>query len=144
MPAARGQAIELSMATAGGFLSASLSFRWAHTEEVIASLHRGLESRITFTTRLYEARSPAFSFAGDRVLAEKKVTRSAFWDFLDQVFVVEQEGGPQKTYTDPDELIRGFFSLEETFAYAPSNPAPGGRATWPPAPSSSRSASCLP
>jgi hypothetical protein len=114
------QAIELSMGSGGGFLTASLSFRWTRSEEVIASLHRGLESRITFTTRLYEARRPVFSFAGDRVLAEKTVTRSAFWDFLDQVFVVEEDGTGQKTYQDPDELIRGFFSMEETFGYAPS------------------------
>jgi hypothetical protein len=36
---------------------------------VIDSLRKGLESRITFTTRLYERRRPAFSFAGDRLLA---------------------------------------------------------------------------
>jgi hypothetical protein len=115
------QAIELSMDSSGGFLTASLSFRWTRSEEIITSLRRGLESRITFTTRLYEARRPVFSFAGDRLLAEKQVTRSAFWDFLDQVFVVEQDGTSQKTYQDPDELIRGFFSLEETFGYTPSD-----------------------
>ena len=118
------QAIELSMDSGGGFLTASLSFRWTRTDEVITSLRRGLESRITFTTRLYEPRRPVFSFAGDRVLAEKKVTRSAFWDFLDQVFVVEEDGTRQKTYQDPQDLIRGFFSMEETFGYAPSDASP--------------------
>ena len=78
-----------------------MSFQWARADQVVESLLAGLESRITFTTRLYESRRPAFSFAGDRVLAERTVTRSVFWDFLDQVFVVEQEGMPQKTYTDP-------------------------------------------
>jgi len=43
------------------------------------------------------------------------VTRSAFWDFLDHVFVVEQEGIPQKAYVDPRELIRGFFVLDQVF-----------------------------
>jgi hypothetical protein len=113
--AARAQAIELSVAPRGGFLSASLSFRWARADEVIDSLRTGLESRITFTTRLSESRRPAFSFAGDRIVFERTVTRSAFWDFLDQVFVVEQEGIPQKAYTDPRELIRGFFALDEVF-----------------------------
>jgi hypothetical protein len=114
---ARGpaQAIELSVAPRGGILAASLSFRWARAEEVVNSLRRGLESRITFTLRLYEKRRPAFSFAGDRLVAERTIVRSAFWDFLDQVFVVEGESGAQKTYTDPVELLRGFFSVDEVF-----------------------------
>jgi len=111
------QAIELSMQPGRGVLVASLSFRWARPEEVVASLRRGLESRITFTTRLYEARTPAFSFAGDRLLAEKTVRRSAFWDFLDQVFVVEEEER-QTSYADAPALIRGLFSVQETFALA--------------------------
>jgi hypothetical protein len=115
LPAGGAQAIELSVAPRGGLIGASMSFRWARADEVIDSLQAGLESRITFTTRLYEARRPAFSFAGDRLLFQRSVTRSAFWDFLDQVFVVEQEGVPQKTYTDPRELIRGFFALDEVF-----------------------------
>ena len=106
----------VSVAARPGLMSASLSFQWARPDQVIDSLLTGLESRITFTTRLYERRRPAFSFAGDRILAEKTVTRSVFWDFLDHVFVVEQEGVAQKTYTDQAELLRGFFTLDEVFA----------------------------
>ena len=113
--AVQAQTIELSVNQWGGFLGATLSFQWAGANQVIESLLTGLESRITFTTRVYESRRPAFSFAGDRLLLESTVARSAFWDFLDRVFVVEQEGVPQKTYTDPRELIHGFFALEETF-----------------------------
>lgn len=113
----RAQAIELSVTPHGGLLTASLSFRWAGAEEVIDSLRKGLESRITFTLRLYEKRRPAFSFAGDRLLSERTVVRSAFWDFLDHVFVVEGEDGVQKTYTDPAELLRGFFALDEVFGF---------------------------
>jgi len=108
------------MRSGGGFLTAAVGFRWNRSAELLTSLHRGLESRITFTTRLYEARRPTFSFAGDRVLAEKRVTRSAFWDFLEQVYVVEEEGGGQKSYADDAALLAGFFSLEQTFAYAPA------------------------
>ena len=124
-PPASAQAIELSVDSGGGFLNANLTFRWNRPEEVLASLRRGLESRITFVTRLYETRSPAFAFAGDRILAEKRVTRSAFWDFLDQVYVVEQEGGGQKTYSDPLELLVGFFSLQQSFAYTAAGTDPG-------------------
>ncbi len=107
----------MSVEQHGSALSASLSFRWARADEVIDSLRKGLESRITFTTRLYEKRRPAFSFAGDRLLSERTVARSAFWDFLDRVFVVEEGGKPQRTYAQPDELLRGFFALEEVFGF---------------------------
>jgi hypothetical protein len=113
--AVSAQAIELSVVPRGGILSASLSFRWSHTDDVIDSLRKGLESRITFITRLYERRRPAFSFAGDRLLSERKIVRSAFWDFLDQVFVVDEEGGRQRTYAEPGDLIRGFFALDQAF-----------------------------
>lgn len=107
------------MAPRGSGLTAFLGFRWPRTEEVIDSLRRGLESRITFTTRLYERRRPAFAFAGDRLVAERTVVRSASWDFLEHVFVLEEEGSRQKTYRDPADLIRGFFSLDETFPLGP-------------------------
>ena len=128
------------MAPRGGLLGASMSFRWARADEVIDSLQAGLESRITFTTRLYETRRPAFSFAGDRLLFERSVTRSAFWDFLDQVFVVEQEGVPQKTYTDPRELIRGFFALRRGLQRRHGFRACAATCMSRRAPSSSRSA----
>ena len=120
---ASAQAIELSVAPRGGYLSASLSFRWTRADELIDSLRDGLESRITFTTRLYERRRPAFSFAGDRLLSERTVARSAFWDFLDRVFVVEEEGSPQKIYVEPAELIRGFFALHEVFGFGMADAA---------------------
>lgn len=113
--AGQAQAVELSVVPRGDLLAASLSFQWGRAGELIDSLRSGLESRITFTTRLCEARRPAFSFAGDRVLAARTVTRSAFWDFLDHVFVVEQGGIQQRVYTDPRELVRGFFTVEEEF-----------------------------
>jgi hypothetical protein len=116
-PLAPSQAIELSVDQRTDVLSASVTFRWAHADELIDSLRDGLESRITFTTRFYERRKPAFSFAGDRLLSEHTVVRSVFWDFLNQVFVVEEGFREQKIYTHPDQLIRGFFSLQEAFRY---------------------------
>jgi hypothetical protein len=113
----RAQAIELSVVPRGGYLAGSLLFRWARADEVIESLRKGLESRITFTIRLYERRRPAFSFAGDRLLSQRTVTRSAFWDFLDKVFVVEEAGSPQKIYPEPGELLGGFFALDEVFGF---------------------------
>ena len=124
-PPADAQVIELSVAPGGQSFTAAMSFRWASTDALIESLRRGLESRITFTARLYERRRPAFAFAGDRLVSERTVVRSAFWDFLGQAFVLEEEGRPQKTCTDPEELVRGFFSVEEAFSAAGAGAARG-------------------
>jgi hypothetical protein len=119
---ASSQTIELSVVQRGSLLHALLSFRWAHADEFIDSLRSGLESRITFTTRLYEKRKAVFSFTGDRLIAQRTVSRSAFWDFLDQIFVVEDGSRRQKIYARPDELVRGFFALEEVFATETAHP----------------------
>ncbi len=120
---AQSQDIELSARPQGTAISATVGFRWDRTDEVIDSLRKGLESRITFTTRIYERRRPAFAFAGDRLVTERTIVRSAFWDFLDQVFVLEEEGRPQKTYTDPAQLVRGFFSLQQSFTVSRADAA---------------------
>jgi hypothetical protein len=86
--------------------------------EVIASLRQGLESRITFTARLYEKRRELFPFPGDRMLAERRVARTAFWDFLDGKFVVESDKGVQVSYASEEDLLEGFFTLSEVYLYA--------------------------
>jgi hypothetical protein len=114
-PGSLAQAIELSVVPRSGTLEATVGFRWARTSELLDSLQRGLESRITVVTRLSEPRPPLLFFAGDRVLVERTVVRSAFWDFLDHAFVLE-EGSRQRTYRDPARLVRAFFTVREHLA----------------------------
>jgi hypothetical protein len=80
-------------------------------EELVSSLRQGLESRITFTARVYERRHGLLPFRGDRMLAERRVSHSAFWDFLDERFVVETDTGTRVSFGSVDELLRGFFTL---------------------------------
>ncbi len=115
-----GQEIELSTVAQDGLVTAHLAFRGVPPGDLIESLHKGLESRITFSMRLYEKRRPAFAFAGDRIVAQKIVARSVFWDFLDKVYVVAQDGDGQIVYRDPRELLEGFFTLEETLSSSPA------------------------
>ena len=126
-PAAGAQVIELSVAPGDQSFTAAMSFHWSSTDALIESLRRGLESRITFTARLYERRRPAFAFAGDRLVLERTVVRSAFWDFLGQAFVLEEEGRPPETCTDPAQLVRSFFSVEESFPSARADASRGRR-----------------
>ncbi len=108
------QSVDLEVNRRGAVLATTLHFRWPRTAELMASLRQGLESRITFTVRLYEQRRPAL-LSRDRLLSQQIVSRSVFWDFLDGVFVVERDGGGQKTYGDDASLLEGLFGLDEVF-----------------------------
>jgi hypothetical protein len=74
------------------------------------TLRDGLESRITFTVRLYERRAGIGAVFGDALLDERSVSRVAFYDVLAGRFVVEQDGRAT-AYPDGASLADGFFSL---------------------------------
>jgi hypothetical protein len=98
-------------------LVARVSFRWDRMSELVSSLRAGMESRITFTVRLYEKRKGLLPFPADRLLAEKKAARSAFWDFLDGTFVVESESGDRQSFASTEKLLEGFLTLPEIPLY---------------------------
>jgi hypothetical protein len=74
------------------------------------TLRDGLESRITFTVRLYEHRTGLAAVFGDALLDERRVSRVAFYDALAGRYVVEQDG-QAAAYPDGASLSDGFFSL---------------------------------
>jgi hypothetical protein len=111
------QVVDGVVSTSGGRISADLTFRWDKPKEAVDSLQNGLESRIVFTVQLYEKGHGVYPFNADRLIAQKTVRHSAFWDFLDTVFVVEEEGGASTICRSTAELMRGFFSSRDTFLY---------------------------
>ena len=96
-----------------------IAFRWDRKGEIADSLRQGLESRITFTVRVYQRRQGilpfGLPFGRDRLLAEETVARRAFWDFLDGKYVIQEEGGSLDSFVTPEALLEQFFSLEEAF-----------------------------
>ena len=112
------QSVDLEVNARGAVIATTLHFRWPRTAELVESLRQGLESRITFTVRLYEQRRPALLFSRDRLLSQQVVSRSVFWDFLDGVFVVERDGDRQRTYPDDATLLEGLFGLDEVFPFS--------------------------
>ena len=108
-----GQAVELSVTTRASSLVAHVVFHWDRMMELASSLRAGMESRITFTVRLYERRKGILPFTGDHLLTERSVSRSAFWDFLDGRYVVESENGARLSYADTDDLLQGFLTLAD-------------------------------
>ena len=108
-----GQTVDLSVAARASFLVAHVSFRWDRMPELASSLRAGMESRITFTVRLYERRKGILPFTGDHLLTERNVSRSAFWDFLDGRYIVESEKGARLSYAGTEELLQGFLTLAD-------------------------------
>jgi hypothetical protein len=109
----QGQTVDLSITTRASLLVARVSFHWDRMQELASSLRAGMESRITFTVRLFERRKGILPFTGDHMLVERSVTRSAFWDFLDGRFVVESANGARMSYADTEELLQGFLTLAD-------------------------------
>lgn len=107
------QGLELTLSGAGGPPSAHLSFHWNQPATLIQSLKSGLESSIGFTFRLYELRRTPWPFRGDRLVMQKTVTRTAYWDPLDGTFVVEQDDGTRRAYPDGAALLDAFFTVSQ-------------------------------
>ena len=107
------QDISLTVSRDRLLVSAEIVFRWDRQAELLATLREGLESRITFTLRAYEKTPGFFAFLGDRLLAERTIARSAFFNFLDGTYVVEDDAGARATYIDLGALLKGFFTVEK-------------------------------
>ena len=108
-----GQTVDVSVTPRASLLVAHVSFRWDRMPELASSLRSGMESRITFTVRLYEKRKGILPFPADRMLVQRSVSRSAFWDFLDGRYVVESENGTRLSYGGTEELLQGFLTLAD-------------------------------
>ncbi len=106
------QSLSLTVARDSLLVSAGIVFGWERQDELLATLGEGLESRITFTLRAFEKTPGFFAFLGDRLLAERTIARSAFFNFLDGTYVVEEDAGARATYTDLGALLKGFFTVE--------------------------------
>jgi hypothetical protein len=107
------QTMELTLADSAGTLGVGLAFSWDRAASLVDSLRSGLESRITFTVRLFQRRAGLFPLGRDRMLAEKIVVHSAFWDFLDERFVVEGEAGARASYASGADLLAGFLAVRD-------------------------------
>jgi len=115
------QSVDLSVSRRSGALHAGVRFHWGPVDALAGSLRDGLESRITFTVRLYERRAVPFLFGSDRLVMERTVVRSALWDFLGQSFVVESDAGTRSSYSTVDALLEGFFTLADLVLPAPGS-----------------------
>ncbi len=110
---ASAQSVELTAHRGTDRVQAGVTLVWNRNAELLASLMDGLESRITFTVRLYEKRPMPFQLLGERMAAETSRAQGAFYDFLDRKFVVEGEDGKRRLYSKAEDFLRDFFSWSD-------------------------------
>jgi hypothetical protein len=110
--AARAQGVSLLVERDDVVVRAQAVFRWERGDELAATLREGLESRIIFTLRVFEKAPGLRSLLGDRLLAERTVTRAAYYSFLDADYVVEESSGGRAAFNGLDEALREFFTLQ--------------------------------
>lgn len=128
MPAAPAacQGLTVKAVRAGSFARVTAVFSWDRQAELLAALRDGLESRITFSFRAFERATGLLAVLGDRLLGERTITRSAYFDILGGTYIVEEDGGAQSASSDLDALVTGFFTADGIALPAPlsARPAP--------------------
>ncbi len=106
-----GQSVDLSVGVGNGMVSADVTLRWERQEQLVSTLRDGLESRITFTVRLFQGRPSPFPFFGESLVVERSVSRSAYFDVLEQKFAMESEDGSRALFEKPEVLVREYLRL---------------------------------
>jgi hypothetical protein len=110
--AARAQGLSLLVEHDDVVVRARAVFHWDRGEELASTLREGLESRIIFTLRVFEKTPGLRSLLGDRLLAERTVTRAVYFSFLDADWVVEQSNGGRAAFAVLDEALAEFFAVQ--------------------------------
>ncbi len=109
-PMLSAEDLDLAVSVRDGIIHADAFFRWDRERELIAALRDGMESRITLTIRLYGKRAAFLPFFSNVLIAEKSLSRVAFFDFLEKKFAIESETERKRVFDEPAEMVREFFS----------------------------------
>ena len=75
-------------------------------------LEEGLKTEISYQFRLYRRDKSFFSFLGDKVIAEKKIIKTAYLDIYERVFIIEVNE-EKKVLLYEEDFLRSFFKAED-------------------------------
>ena len=105
------QEARLEASLQGQRIYGAVEYVGSHSQEVLASLWDGLKAEITFQVRLYRQNRGLFSFIGDRLLVERRVSQVAYFDFYENRYKIQRNGEPLGEYSAESEFLDSFFSL---------------------------------
>lgn len=98
----------------GARVYAAVEYADTHGHEVLASLWDGLRAEITFQFRLYRRTRGFFSFLGDRLHSEKRLSQVASFDFFENRYKIQRDGRIVGSYRSEAEFLEAFFTLPQT------------------------------
>lgn len=102
------------------FLLAEITSEWVmaavkaedlDSERIISSLEEGLTAEIIFQFRIYKINRGFFSFLGDRLVVEKKVSYIAFKDFFLNQYVIQADDNTFKYFEAVDDFIINYSTV---------------------------------
>jgi hypothetical protein len=112
LPAARAAAEQdLQVKVQQGWVLASFRYRDPPGGEVVTALQEGLASEIQFQLRLYRRQRGLFGFLGDRLLAERRLVRTARFDRFERQYRIQESGAAETRFTQPSSFLQAFCSL---------------------------------
>jgi len=107
-----------------GWVLASFSYRDPPAGEVVAALQEGLASEIQFQLRLYRRQQGPFAFLGDRLLAERRLVRTARFDRFEKLYRVQESGAAEARFPEASSFLDAFCSLD-SLSLGPLPPGAG-------------------
>lgn len=111
-PSSLRQAV-LSVTSDQTLVRAALRLDDPKAREVLASMREGLKAEILFQLRLYRRQKGLFSFLGDRLIVEKRLSQVSYFDIFEGRYVIQGQGREPAAYGDADEFLRAFCTLPE-------------------------------
>jgi hypothetical protein len=107
------QEARLEISLQSNMVHVAIEFESPRSEEVLASLRDGLKAEIIFQARLYRKSRGLLSFLGDRLLVETKISRTAYFDFYENRYMILRDGNLLGKYAGEQEFLRSFFFLPD-------------------------------
>lgn len=81
-------------------------------EDFFTAINDGMRSQITYILRLYREIEGFFSFFGDALIWEEKITYEAGWDNFTNTYFINFPWGERREYKNSRNLAEDFFRLE--------------------------------
>jgi hypothetical protein len=97
--------------------------RGSNQDEISAALGDGLKSEIVFQFRIYRKNRGFFSFTGDVLVLEKKLTYVAYKDFFKNIYIIQNESG-YSIYSGEGEFFEQFLKCSLFLVTLPDSPDP--------------------
>ena len=92
---------------------ATVALEDAPEERVLAALHDGLKSEISFELRLYKRQEGFLAWLGDRPVVSRRISRVGSYDLFTSRYVIEGEGGQTDAFGDAREFLRRYLVVDD-------------------------------